>query len=516
MYEEHKLSSTRFKAFSIPVLVILVLCIGLFSIAVSADWAKCVQARLDGVNAVRLLVTADEKGTVTFTIDKNVITFAVLANVKLDTGKLRIDEAKLVVAELSDAAGAVTARCTIPIEQLTPRDKPFCCDKTPPVIELTVTPNGDGKTVSWKIEDESSDVKECRVTLVANGEEHVLSSDCAGQRMLLASEFGAGTHEVHVRAIDEAGNEATASQKVVLSEPMCSISGQVIDANTRQPVAGVTVTLNAKETRMTDGQGRFSFSDLELRKHYLMFAKDGLYEYHTRGVTCRNSEGRSITVSLVPIPQEQPSCTIRGTVVDATTKQALPGVTVKLYEPGKICVTDSQGRFSFTDLEPRAHYDMEFTKAGYGSYGHAWAGVSPGESIEIPVELTPVQPEEPSITLSWTPDPADSSNEWTAHISETVTLYLRGHVGSQFAFCWDWTGNRDLPRMVFAGVTLGLSVNSRQEPADACLETGGCEYSVRFLAGGDSNYRAVDVQAYAVLSGNRILVSEVLTLYIQY
>lgn len=374
MCKGRKTASARFKAFSVPMLAILVLCIALFSSAVSADWAECVQARLDGENAVSLLVTADEQGTVTFTIDKNVITFAVLANVELDTGKLRIDKAESVVVELSDVAGAVTARCTTLVKQITEQYKTFCCDRKWPDVRVVVEPP-----------------------------------------------LGPVSERV--------GNEASS---VTLTAQTCSVSGQVSDSSTHQPISGVTVSIE---------------------------------------------------------------------------------------QTGASQTTDSEGRFSFTGLDP-GWYNLRFVKSASYEPGQAIVHVDSG-ALEIPVELSPIEPEEPYISLSWTPNPADSPIEWTAHVNGTVTLYLRAPEGSQCVFYCDSTENRDLPRIVFGGVELGVSGRGRKEPADACLETSGCEYSVRFLAGADAgmNYSSVDIQAYAVLadsSGYRILVSEVLTLYIEY
>jgi len=287
--------------------LVVILCLCLFSGVVAAGWAECVQARLDGANAVRLLVTADEKGTVEFTIGENVIRFAVTANVELDTGRLRLDDANSVVAELSDAKGVVTARCELPVKELTAKYKTFCCDLEPPVIEFRVAPKDGGQEITWKVADTGSGVKTCRVVLVTGEQERELSIEHAGEKILTAAEFGEGNHQVRVWAVDEEGNEADAAQLATLAKEMCSICGQVLDASTKQPIEGVTVTLNnTNETRTTDAQGRFCFQGLEMRKHYLSFEKGNAYEFRSEGVWCREGGERSVTVSLVPTEKLEP------------------------------------------------------------------------------------------------------------------------------------------------------------------------------------------------------------------
>ena len=515
------------------MLAILVLFIALFSSAVSAEWAKCVQARLDGANAVRLLVTADEKGTVTFTIGENVITFAVFANVELRTGKLRIDKAESVVAELSNAAGSVTARCTIPIERLTARDQPFCCDEegptitvsvdpppgiggwingmvtititaddasgiseiiyqsptitgnnrvvissdklvlsndgrtalwpvvvpytkytqggshtiecwaidtvgnvserrgvellldfNRPLIDITVAPSADAMTVSWGVTDALSGVSECRVTLMANGIEHVLSTSATGQRTLSASEFGAGTHELHIRAVDRPGNEASYSRSVTLTAQTCSVSGQVSDSSTHQPISGVTVSID---------------------------------------------------------------------------------------QTGASQMTGSEGRFSFTGLDP-GYYSLRFAKSGAYEPGQAIVQLDSGP-LEIPVELTPVEPEEPSVSLSWTPDPADSSSEWTVGIDDLVHLYVRAPEGSTRYICYDAADNMYESQAYFLGTALDLSIYMKTLPEEAWRDPSGCDIPAReFVA--MSGATVVRIQAIARMSSGSVLISEVLTLYI--
>jgi hypothetical protein len=281
------------------LVVVLWLCF--FSGGVYAGWVGCVQAWLDGENAVRLLVKADEKGTAKFTIGENVIRFAVHANVQLDTGRLRLHDAELVVVELSNVDDAVTARCEIAVAQLTNQPAGFCCDRLPPVVNLAVEGGDGGAVVGWEITDASSGVSQCRVVLIVDGVEHALSSDCSGSRTIMVGEYPEGTHEVRAWAVDHEGNEASVSEDVLLQCLTCSVSGQVVDATTGEPISGVTVTLDTGDVRTTDAQGRFVFSSAPSGKHYYSFAKGDEYEGYSTSVTCRNGQPRSITVSLVPI-----------------------------------------------------------------------------------------------------------------------------------------------------------------------------------------------------------------------
>jgi len=287
--------------------LVVSLCLSLYSGAAFAGWKECVQARLDGENAVRLLATADENGTVEFTIGENVIRFAVTANAELDTGRLRLDDAISVIVELSDATGVVTARCEVSVEDLTAEYRAFCCDNVPPVIELRVTPKDGGQEISWKVTDTGSGVKGCCVILVIGDQVRELSTEHAGEKILTSAELGEGDHQVRAWAVDEVGNEADAAQPVPLARQACSICGQVLDASTKQPIEGVTVTLNnTNETRTTDAEGRFCFQGLEIRRHYLSFEKGTAYEFRSEGVTCRESGERLVTVSLTPIQQAEP------------------------------------------------------------------------------------------------------------------------------------------------------------------------------------------------------------------
>jgi len=336
--------------------LVVILCLCLFSGAVLAGWAACVQAWLDGDNAVHLLVKADEKGTAKFTIGENVIRFAVHANVQLDTGRLRLHDAELVVVELSNVDDAVTARCEIAVAQLTNQPAGFCCDRLPPVVNLAVEGGDGGAVIGWEITDASSGVNQCQVVLVVDGAEHVLSSDCSGSRTILVGEYPEGTHEVRAWAVDGEGNETSVSQDVVLKRLTCSISGQVIDAETGAPLSGVTVTLDTGEVRTTDAEGRFGFSRAPSGKHYYSFRKGDEYEVYSTSVTCRGGEPRSITVSLVPIPAANVELSWTENPADSGSEK-----TVHVDDPLFLYVTVPNGAEYYigfdaasNDQEPRA------------------------------------------------------------------------------------------------------------------------------------------------------------------
>ena len=319
--------------------LVVVLCLSLLSGVAQAGWVGCVRAWLDGEGAVRLLVEADEDGTVKLTIGDNVIRFAVDANVELDTGRLRLkDDANSVIVELSDDNEVLAARCVIPVAQLTRQPANFCCDRVPPVIALVVEGGDGGAVIGWEITDASSGVSQCRVVLVVDGVEHALSSDCSGSRTIMVGEYPEGAHEVLAWAVDDEGNETSVSEVVLLQRLTCSVSGQVVDAATGEPISGVTVTLDTGDVRTTDAQGRFVFGNAPSGKHYYSFAKGDEYEGYSTSVTCRNGQPRSITASLVPIQVARVELSWTGNPADSGREK-----TVHVDDPLLLYVTVPAG-----------------------------------------------------------------------------------------------------------------------------------------------------------------------------
>jgi iron complex outermembrane receptor protein len=64
------------------------------------------------------------------------------------------------------------------------------------------------------------------------------------------------------------------------------------------------------------------------------------------------------------IAQEQSAPPLSGTVIDASTQQALSGVEVEIEGLDQSATTDSEGNFSFENIEPGA-YTVTIEADGY-------------------------------------------------------------------------------------------------------------------------------------------------------
>ena len=399
--------------------LITILCLALFSTTASAGWVGCIRARLDGENAVRLLATADENGTMTFTIDRNVITFAASANVELDTGKLRIDKAVSVVAELSDAAGAVTARCTIPIEEITGQYKDFCCDREGPAVWAVVDPQPCqggwfNRPISIHVtaEDESGIAEIAyQSPIILDGNVVRIEADrldlsdsgrSAEWRVELYPQYTpSGCHEVECWATDASGN---VSERVGI-ELQFDFDAPRIGFSTAPTSDGTLITWEVTDALSDVYECRVVavsnsvehvLSTSSTGNHTLTAGEVGAGEHEIR-IRAIDQAGNE-TLDRWTITLDQPLCTIRGVVVDGATLEPLPGVTVTLYETEAVLMTDRQGEFSFTVLDPSS-YTIEFTKPGY-ALNRVGGGDPSAFLIELPsVLLDPMEIESPDAAL---------------------------------------------------------------------------------------------------------------------
>lgn len=152
-------------------------------------------------------------------------------------------------------------------------------------------------------------------------------------------------------------------------DPVFLVNGVALNKETGKPLGGVTVELFGSgqflQKITTDSSGRFSFP-LVMGSDYSVVAKNSFSaddaEFSTKNK--KHSETFFATLELY-----DPVFTLRGIVVEKETGMALPGVNVRLLEPGqensrKEIITDVSGNFSFA-LEAGASYTASASKENY-------------------------------------------------------------------------------------------------------------------------------------------------------
>lgn len=93
---------------------------------------------------------------------------------------------------------------------------------------------------------------------------------------------------------------ATAVQAQAANQGQATIlTGKVMDAETGQPVSGVTVEIEGIEKKSdTNKRGMFSFSELQPGSHTIIIEADG-YKKFTKEVDL-NERGKNLNVELQP------------------------------------------------------------------------------------------------------------------------------------------------------------------------------------------------------------------------
>lgn len=118
-----------------------------------------------------------------------------------------------------------------------------------------------------------------------------------------------------------------------------------------------------------------------------------------------NAGGDSAGFTLVA-----PHCAITGRVVDATNNRPIARATVRLSPPGRSTTTDSDGRFSFTELAPGT-YTVSAEVSGFSASSRS-VNCEAGRTAEVVLALSPLG--NWRIVLTWGRDPEDlDSHLWT-------------------------------------------------------------------------------------------------------
>lgn len=143
-----------------------------------------------------------------------------------------------------------------------------------------------------------------------------------------------------------------------------TVTGNVVNDVTGQPVAGVVVVLEALElTVVTDAQGRFVLDGISRGVYDLRLIHP---DYQRLDGDLTIDRPGEFYLGLTPIgdPSDGMVTGIVGVVSDQVSGQPVPEVVVNVDGIGRVATTDADGRFTLSELIPGRH-DVVFTHLGY-------------------------------------------------------------------------------------------------------------------------------------------------------
>jgi hypothetical protein len=138
-----------------------------------------------------------------------------------------------------------------------------------------------------------------------------------------------------------------------------TISGQVVDSQTHNPIVAATVSLSPSgATTLTDTNGNFSLT--VAAGTYTVTASAATYNSASQTVTVNGGQRQTVSFKLTSITAYGD---IAGTVVDSLTQAPIVGATVSLSN-GLVRVTDLNGNFSYT-IVLNGSYTLTVSALGY-------------------------------------------------------------------------------------------------------------------------------------------------------
>lgn len=154
----------------------------------------------------------------------------------------------------------------------------------------------------------------------------------------------------------------TTSETIALTEDG-GISGQVTDAQTAIPIAGVTVTCSTcpATTATTDGSGFYAFTNVAPSTYSLTFSDTGYVAQTASGIAVTPGTASTESVALTE------DGGISGTVTDQQTGTPISRVTVTCAGgcPTTTATTDGSGNYAYSAVPNGSSYSLTFAASGY-------------------------------------------------------------------------------------------------------------------------------------------------------
>jgi len=211
-----------------------------------------------------------------------------------------------------------------------------------------------------------------------------------------------------------------------------NLEGTIKDAVTNDPISGVEITLHSShhtETKSSDSNGKYSFSEAPIGSYSISFQKTGYLEADGT-VEIKKDETEIYPQILYLSTSYSGDGTYQGRVQDALNGTGIDNVTLKLREglnntTGTIINTyntDSSGNFSF--IKSYGYYTLELIKTDYTTTSYNITVVGNNTTTQD-LTMTPVLEEgKTRIILTWGENPEDLDSHLVKVKDGTVEYHV--------------------------------------------------------------------------------------------
>jgi len=143
-----------------------------------------------------------------------------------------------------------------------------------------------------------------------------------------------------------------------------TLSGQIVDAASAQPLSGVTLSLNGTTTTTSASDGSFSFAAVQRGNYQILASATGYVARTYSFIYAAGDNGNLGALSLYTATTSAAptTLTIVGTVIDGISNQPLAGATVTLGQT--TLTTNASGQFTLSGLTSLA-FNLSIAETGY-------------------------------------------------------------------------------------------------------------------------------------------------------
>jgi len=282
-----------------------------------------------------------------------------------------------------------------------------------------VTPIGAGVTVTAQplaTDPQGNPLPSTSTTTAADGS-YQLPNLAAGDYDVTANPDGSaiGYNSLTQSSVRVSPGSDTPNINFALGSQPSTISGQVTDAVTAQPIQGASVKAefqgSALGSAVTDSNGNYAIASLS-SGDYVVTASTNSYSPASKSLTLRAGETVTVNLQLQP----EPPGSISGIVTSATTTQPLAGILVRVIDSagleiartttGASLVTEGAISFNYAFRAPSAPigsgtYTVEIdgSSQGFGTAQRTATVVSNRETSGVDAALTALRSFAPGLHM---------------------------------------------------------------------------------------------------------------------